>query len=83
MVRYQLLLAPAAKNDLRDIYEYGLRQWGQTQSKSYLSTIKYTSCTWDSVMPAAETRTNFGRERMASMSGLPVYPMAARSLPMS
>ena len=37
---YQLAIAPAAKNDLKDIYHYGLRQWGRTQSESYLSSIK-------------------------------------------
>jgi toxin ParE1/3/4 len=40
MARYQLVIAPAAKNDLKDIYQYGLRQWGQAQSESYLSTTK-------------------------------------------
>lgn len=40
MARHQLVIAPAAKNDLKDIYQYGLRQWGQSQSESYLSTIK-------------------------------------------
>jgi len=37
---HQLVIAPAAKNDLKEIYQYGLRQWGQAQSESYLSTIK-------------------------------------------
>ena len=37
---YQLAIAPAAKNDLKDIYHYGLRQWGRAQSESYLSSIK-------------------------------------------
>jgi toxin ParE1/3/4 len=40
MARHQMVIAPAAKNDLKDIYQYGLRQWGQSQSESYLSTIK-------------------------------------------
>ena len=40
MVSHQLVIAPAAKSDLKDIYQYGLRQWGQVQSESYLSTIK-------------------------------------------
>ena len=40
MASHQLVIAPAAKNDLKDIYQYGLRQWGQTQSESYLSTVK-------------------------------------------
>jgi len=40
MASHQLVIAPAAKNDLKDIYQYGLRQWGQAQSESYLSTLK-------------------------------------------
>ncbi len=36
----QLVIAPAAKTDLKDIYQYGLRQWGQTRSDSYLENIK-------------------------------------------
>jgi toxin ParE1/3/4 len=35
-----LVIAPAAKNDLKDIYQYGLRQWGQSRSDSYLGNIK-------------------------------------------
>jgi toxin ParE1/3/4 len=40
LASHQLVIAPAVKNDLKDIYQYGLRQWGQAQSESYLSTIK-------------------------------------------
>lgn len=40
MASHQLVIAPAAKNDLKEINQYGLRQWGQSQSESYLSTIK-------------------------------------------
>lgn len=40
MASRQIVIAPAAKNDLKDIYQYGLRKWGQTQSESYLATIK-------------------------------------------
>ena len=40
MASHQLVIAPAARNDLKEIYQYGLRQWGQAQSESYLSTIK-------------------------------------------
>ena len=40
MASHQLVISPAAKNDLKDIYQYGLRQWGHAQSESYLSTIK-------------------------------------------
>ncbi len=40
MASHQLLIAPAAINDLKDIYQYGLRQWGQAKSDSYLFGIK-------------------------------------------
>ncbi|MCL6416028.1 type II toxin-antitoxin system RelE/ParE family toxin [Aestuariirhabdus sp. Z084] len=40
MPAHQLVIAPAAKADLKEIYQYGLRKWGQTQSKSYLENIK-------------------------------------------
>jgi toxin ParE1/3/4 len=37
---HRLVITPAAKSDLEDIYQYGLRQWGQTRSESYLENIK-------------------------------------------
>ncbi|TBR45080.1 type II toxin-antitoxin system RelE/ParE family toxin [Marinomonas agarivorans] len=40
MPAHQLVIAPAAKADLKDIYQYGLRQWGQAQSDSYLKNLK-------------------------------------------
>jgi toxin ParE1/3/4 len=40
MPSHQLVIAPAARNDLEEIYQYGLRQWGQAQSESYLATLK-------------------------------------------
>lgn len=40
MPKHVLLIAPAATVDLKDIYQFGLRQWGQTQSVSYLETLK-------------------------------------------
>ncbi|MDH5736867.1 MAG: type II toxin-antitoxin system RelE/ParE family toxin [Gammaproteobacteria bacterium] len=40
MARHNLIIAPVAKADLKDIYQYGLRQWGQAQSNRYLDNIK-------------------------------------------
>ncbi|MCH2056356.1 MAG: type II toxin-antitoxin system RelE/ParE family toxin [Thalassotalea sp.] len=40
MPAHQLVIAPAAKADLKEIYQYGLRQWGQVQSDSYLENLK-------------------------------------------
>jgi|TARA_R110002050_G_scaffold274369_1_gene418789 toxin ParE1/3/4 len=39
MPTHQLLIAPAAKTDLKDIYQYGLRQWEKAQSGRYLENI--------------------------------------------
>ncbi|WCN07794.1 type II toxin-antitoxin system RelE/ParE family toxin [Marinomonas mediterranea] len=40
MPAHQLVIAPVAKADLKEIYQYGLRQWGQAQSDSYLENLK-------------------------------------------
>jgi toxin ParE1/3/4 len=40
MASHQLVIAPAARNDLKDIYQYGLRHWGQARSDNYLATLK-------------------------------------------
>ena len=36
----QLVIAPAAKNDLKDLYQYGFRKWGKARSDSYLAALK-------------------------------------------
>lgn len=40
MAAEQLLVAPAALNDLKAIYQYGLVNWGQAQSARYLDIIR-------------------------------------------
>lgn len=40
MPTHRLILAPAAKADLKEVYQYGLRHWGQAQADSYLETLK-------------------------------------------
>jgi len=37
---HQLIISPAAKNDLKAIYQYGMRQWGRKQSDNYLMIIE-------------------------------------------
>ncbi|MCB5161474.1 type II toxin-antitoxin system RelE/ParE family toxin [Marinomonas algarum] len=37
---HQLVIAPAVKTDLKDIYQYGLRQLGQPQTERYLENTK-------------------------------------------
>ena len=40
MPKHALLIAPAARIDLKEIYKFGLRKWGQTRSDSYLGTLR-------------------------------------------
>lgn len=40
MAAYTLRLAPAATDDLRQIVQSSLRQWGQAQSEVYLAKLK-------------------------------------------
>lgn len=40
MLKYKLIVSPAAKSDLKDIYQSGIRQWGLAQSDKYLESIK-------------------------------------------
>lgn len=40
MPAHTLVLTPAAKEDLKDIYSYGVRHWGQSKSNKYLDTVK-------------------------------------------
>jgi toxin ParE1/3/4 len=37
---HRLVISPAVKQDLKGIYQYGLRQWGKAQSDSYLAVFK-------------------------------------------
>jgi toxin ParE1/3/4 len=36
----KLVISPAAQQDLRNIYQYGLRTWGRSQSSDYLDLIR-------------------------------------------
>ena len=36
----ELVISPEARQDLREIYQYSLRTWGQAQSAGYLAQIR-------------------------------------------
>ncbi len=36
----KLVISPAAQQDLRDIYQFGLQTWGRLQSSDYLDHLK-------------------------------------------
>lgn len=40
MPSLQLVIAPAAKKDLSEIFQFGLRHWGQARSESYMTAME-------------------------------------------
>jgi len=70
---HQLVIAPAAKTDLKDIHQYGLRQWGQTQSESYLEDIKQQI--W-----ALTEQPLIGVDRSELLSGARSLPIESHTL---
>jgi toxin ParE1/3/4 len=40
MSDYRLIISPVAQNDLKDIYQFSLRNWGANQSLKYLENLK-------------------------------------------
>lgn len=40
MDSYRLVVSPAARDDLSNIYQFGLQHWGVTQASNYLEIIK-------------------------------------------
>ena len=36
----QLVIAPVARDDLKNIYQYGRRQWGKARSDSYMAILQ-------------------------------------------
>ena len=73
MPTHQLIIAPAAQADLKDIYQYGLRQWGQAQSEAYLEIlkVKFWSLTEQPFM---------GTERPELLAGMRSLPIESHIL---
>ncbi len=73
MPAHQLVITPAAKTDLKEIYQYGLRQWGQAQSDSYFETLKEHF--W-----ALTTQPLIGVERPELLTGARSLPIESHTL---
>ena len=39
MSSLSLIISPVARDDLRNIYQFGLRRWGEAQSSKYLDAL--------------------------------------------
>jgi toxin ParE1/3/4 len=73
MPTLKLFIAPAAKSDLKEIYQYGLRQWGQAQSNSYLEKLK--ECFW-----SLRKQPLIGVERTDILSRVRSLPVESHTL---
>lgn len=73
MPSHQLVIAPTAKTDLKDIYQYGLRQWGQTLSESYLENVK------EQLWMLTE-QPKIGTERSELLLGIRSLPIESHTL---
>jgi toxin ParE1/3/4 len=40
MTKYKLVISPLARDDLIEIYQYGIRNWGASQAGEYLDKLK-------------------------------------------
>lgn len=73
MAMYQLVISPTAKADLKQIYQYGLRQWGQARSDNYLLTLK--ARVW-----LLTEQPSMGTERPELLSGIRSLPLESHVL---
>lgn len=82
MPTHLLTIAPAAKADLKDIYQYGLRQWGQAKSDRYLEALKGTfwSLTEQPLMGTERPELLAGIRSFPAESHVLFYRVTARSV---
>lgn len=82
MPTHQLIIAPAAKADLKEIYQYGLRQWGQAQSDSYPKTLKekFWSLTEQPLMCTERSELLAGIRNLPIESHILFYRVTASSV---
>jgi len=73
MASRQLVIAPVAQNDLKYIYQYGLRQRGLAQSEKYLATIKNQF--W-----LLTDQPFMGTERNELLPGVRILPIESHTL---
>jgi toxin ParE1/3/4 len=70
---HQLVIAAPARIDLKDIYQYGLRQWAQGKSDIYLETLK--NQLWSLI-----EQLNMGIERAELVPGMRSLPIESHIL---
>ncbi|KIH75427.1 toxin ParE1/3/4 [Geoalkalibacter ferrihydriticus] len=68
MSHHHLVISPAARDDLRDIYLFSLRNWGQNQSSKYIENLK--ECLW-----SLTERPHIGMERPELLPEIRSFPI--------
>lgn len=68
MSDYRLIISPVAHDDLRGIYQFGLRNWGSIQSSRYLENLKERF--W-----ALTEQPLLGIERIELLPGMRSFPV--------
>ena len=63
MSSFSLVISPAARDDLRNIYQFGLRRWSKAQSSKYLDALN--AALW-----ALTEHPEMGIERNELITGL-------------
>jgi len=78
----KLLISPAAHQDLRDIYQFGLRTWGQNQSNGYLDALKehFWGLTTQPLMGVERTELGIGMRSFPVQSHVVYYRIQANQV---
>jgi toxin ParE1/3/4 len=82
MAVQQLVIAPIARDDLKNIYKYGRRQWGKTQSDSYMAILQeqFWSLTEPSLMGIERSERSPNVRSLAIQSHTVFYRLAAKRI---
>lgn len=82
MAVQQLVIAPIARDDLKNIYQYGRRQWGKARSDSYMAILKeqFWSLTEQPLMGIERPELSPDVRSLAIQSHTVFYRVAAKRI---
>lgn len=73
MSDYRLIISPIARDDLRKIYQFGLRNWAANQSSKYLENLKERFWT-------LTEQPLIGIERFELLHGMRSFPVESHTV---
>jgi toxin ParE1/3/4 len=82
MAAQQLVIAPIARDDLKNIYQYGRRQWGKARSDSYMAILQeqFWSLTAQPLMGIERPELSQDVRSLAIQSHTVFYRVAAKRI---